>query len=83
MLHCCYLECKGLVLGPGMSAVPSNVGCCYSITSSLCCCHLEFKVFVLGPGMSAVSSNVGCFKVSLVLCCDATLSVKESCRVLV
>ena len=30
-LSCCHLECKGSVLGPGMSAASSNVGG-YSIT---------------------------------------------------
>ena len=41
------------MLGPSMSAVPSNVGG-YSVTSSLLCCHLQCKGFVFCPGLSQV-----------------------------
>ena len=39
-LYCCYRECKGLVLGPGMNVVPSTLGGC-RITGPLLCCHTE------------------------------------------
>ena len=41
------------MLGPSMSAIPSNVGG-YSVTSSLLCCHLQCKGFVFCPGLSQV-----------------------------
>ena len=46
LLYCCYRECKGLVLGPGMNVVPSTLGG-YRITSSLLCCHIECSVLYL------------------------------------
>ena len=54
LLYCCYCECKGLVLGPGMNVVPSTLGG-YRITWC--------KGFVLGPGRY-FPSNVGGYSIT-------------------